>query len=133
MKNLVILIGNVGQAPDVKVFSEKKVANITLATSENYKDKSGNKITNTEWHNVVFFGKLAEIVEKFVKKGDKLYLEGKIKYESYEKEGIKKYITKIIGNQLIMLGAKDNSTKFEKPQNPAETTVEDLPEDDLPF
>ena len=86
MLNKVILIGNVGKEPEVRAFTDTKVANLTLATTEKYKDKQGNLQDATEWHNLQVWGKLAEIVEKYVKKGAQIYVEGKIKQESYESE-----------------------------------------------
>ena len=128
--NKVILIGNVGKEPEIKTFgNDNKVASFSLATTESYKDKTGQRVNNTEWHNVVIFGNLTGIVEKYVHKGDKLYIEGKIKTEMYEKDGAKKYVTKIICTQLTMLGSK----KIEDGNKTSE--VEDLPEEegDLPF
>lgn len=114
--NKACLIGRLGNDPEIKNFDNGgKVANFSLATSETW-TKDGEKKISTEWHNISVFGKLAEIVEKFVKKGDKLYLEGKIKTRSWEdQDGNKKYITEIIlngfGDKLQMLGGKnDNST-----------------------
>ena len=84
MLNKVILIGNVGKEPEVRAFPDTKVANLTLATTEKFKDKQGNLQDATEWHNLQVWGKLAEIVEKYVKKGAQIYVEGKIKQESYK-------------------------------------------------
>ena len=93
-----------------KYFTDTKVANLTLATTEKYKDKQGNLQDATEWHNLQVWGKLAEIVEKYVKKGAQIYVEGKIKQESYESEkGGKKYVTKIIVSELRLLGKKESN------------------------
>ena len=127
MLNKVILIGNVGKDPEVRAFTDTKVANLTLATTEKYKDKQGNLQDATEWHNLQVWGKLAEIVEKYVKKGAQIYVEGKIKQESYESEkGGKKYVTKIIVSELRLLGKKESS------QNAPVTEVESK-SDDLPW
>jgi len=122
--NKVILIGNIGQDPEIRrLESGMQVANFSLATSEIYKDKQGNKQTNTEWHNIQIWGSLADVVERYVKKGDKLYLEGKIKTSSWEdKEGNKKYKTDIICNIMQMLGNRTNNKSPESEES-----------DDLPF
>lgn len=134
MINRVTLIGNVGKDPEIKRVGDNNVANFSLATSETYKDKSGNKQTNTEWHNITIWGKLADVVEKYVKKGDRLYLEGKISYRSYDdKEGVKRYVTDIVCNSMTMLGGKpEEKTEYEKP---TVTETPDAPVDDsgLPF
>ena len=129
MLNKVILIGNVGKEPEVRAFTDTKVANLTLATTEKYKDKQGNLQDATEWHNLQIWGKLAEIVEKYVKKGAQIYVEGKIKQESYESEkGGKKYVTKIIVSELRLLGKKESS------QAPTESVAAEVnTETDLPF
>lgn len=109
--NKVILVGNVGRDPEVQYVSDNvPVARFTLATSETYKDKNGEKITNTEWHNIVVWRGLAQVVEKYVKKGSQLYIEGKITHRQYEKDGVTKYFTEIVANSLQMLGrASDGS------------------------
>lgn len=96
--NKVILIGNVGQDPDVRRMpSGDAVANVSLATSETWKDKgTGERQERTEWHRVVFFGKLAEIVEQYVRKGSKLYVEGKLRTRKYDKDGQTHYSTEVV-------------------------------------
>ena len=107
MVNKVTLIGNLGQDPEIKSLeSGQKVASFSLATSESFKDKDGVKQNKSEWHNIVIWGKLADVVEAYVKKGDKLYLEGKIQTQTWEKDGEKKYRTNIVCNQMTMLGGK---------------------------
>lgn len=122
MINKVILVGNVGRDPEVRYLdSGVAVAKFPLATSETYTNKSGDKVTNTEWHNVVIWRKLAEVVEKYVKKGQQLYLEGKISSRSYEdKDGIKKYITEIVVDNLQMLGKKSDNNEQDNAGLPAE-------------
>lgn len=94
--NKVILIGNVGKDPEIKrLESGKSVANLSFATNESYKDKQGNEVKNTEWHNLVVWSPIAEVFENHVKKGTSLAIEGKIKTRSYEHEGKTKYITEI--------------------------------------
>ena len=108
LRNSVRLIGNLGANPEVKEFeSGKKVARFTLATNETYTNQQGEKITDTSWHNLVLWGKTAEIAEKYLEKGSEVAIEGKLTNRSYtNKEGEKKYITEIIVNELLMLGKK---------------------------
>ncbi|MCF6242668.1 MAG: single-stranded DNA-binding protein [Bacteroidales bacterium] len=109
--NKAILVGNVGRDPEVQYVSDNvPVARFTLATSETYKDKNGEKITNTEWHNIVVWRGLAQVVEKYVKKGSQLYIEGKITHRQYEKDGVTKYFTEIVANSLQMLGRAGEGT-----------------------
>jgi len=157
MVNKVILVGNVGRDPEVRYLeSGVAVANFPLATSETYTNKNGERITNTEWHNIVVWRKLAEISEKWIKKGQALYIEGKIKSRSYEdKEGNKRYITEIVADNMQMLGKKSDEsaksavTETGKVNEDSESAVTDdtqpdvplkpasnkdgNPEDDLPF
>ena len=108
LKNKVQLIGNLGNAPEIKTFENgKKVANFRMATSETYRNAKGEKVEETQWHNLVAWGKIAEIVEKFLSKGKEVAIEGKLVNRSYnDKEGNKKYITEIQVNELLMLGGK---------------------------
>ncbi len=110
LKNKVQLIGNLGQTPEIISFENgNKLAKITLATNETFKNKKGEKQTETQWHNLVAWGKTAEIIEKYVKKGQEIAIEGKLVHESYDaKDGSKRYATKIQINELIMLGNKQN-------------------------
>jgi single-strand DNA-binding protein len=106
--NKVILVGNVGKDPDTRhLEGGNTVSKFSLATSEVYKNKVGEKITNTEWHNIVLWKGLAEIAEKYVKKGSQLYIEGRIRTRSYtDQEGITKYTTEIIADSMQMLGKR---------------------------
>lgn len=106
--NKVILVGNVGQDPETRYLpSGGAVCNITLATSETWKDKNtGQQQERTEWHRVVFFQRLAEIVAEYVRKGSKLYIEGSLRTRSYEKEGQKHYATEIVANEMQMLDSR---------------------------
>lgn len=108
LKNKVQLIGNLGNAPEVKTFeSGKKVANFRMATSEVYRNAKGEKVTETQWHNLVMWGKLAEIAEKHLTVGKEVAVEGKLVNRSYsDKDGNTKYITEIQVNELLMLGVK---------------------------
>ena len=140
--NKVILVGNVGRDPEVKYLdSGTAVAKFSLATSEIYKNRNGEKVTTTDWHNIVLWRALAELAEKYIRKGSQLYIEGRIKSRSYDdKDGNKRYITEIIGDVVQLLGKKtDAGDSVENaPTNQEDTTDEILPEgnneaDDLPF
>jgi single-strand DNA-binding protein len=106
--NKVMLIGNLGKDPEVKTIpSGTKVANFSLATTEKYTDKSGQKVEKTEWHKIILWKGLAEIAERYLKKGSTVYIEGKLTTRSWDdKDGQKKYTTEIVGDQLQMLGGK---------------------------
>lgn len=106
--NKVILIGNVGQDPEVKYLEQNvAVANFSLATTERYTDKGGNKVESTEWHRIVAWRGLATIVEKYVKKGNKLYIEGRLRTRDWtDKEGNKRYVTEIFADNMEMLDGK---------------------------
>jgi len=115
LKNKVQLIGNVGNEPEItNLESGKKVAKFSIATNESYKDSNGEKVTNTQWHTIVGWGKIAEIVEKYVGKGKEVALEGKLTSRSYEtKEGEKRYVTEVVIDEILLLGIKgeDNATE----------------------
>jgi len=106
--NKVILLGNLGKDPEVRSLEGgAKVAKFPLATSESYKDKAGNRIEQTEWHNVVVWRGLADIAERYLRKGSSVYIEGKIRTRSWDdKEGNKKYITEIVADNLTLVGGK---------------------------
>lgn len=110
LKNKVQLIGNLGHTPEIKTLeSGKKMARFSMATSEIYRNAKGEKVTETQWHNLVAWGKLAEIAEKFLVKGKEVAIEGKLVSRSYnDKEGQKKYITEIQVNELLLLGARSS-------------------------
>mgnify|MGYP006282779897 FL=1 len=139
--NKVILIGNVGKDPEVKHLDNGTViAKFSLATTEVFRTKDNEKNSTTEWHNIVVFKNTAEIVEKYVKKGDALYIEGKIQTRSWDdKEGNKKYMTEIIGNNVQMLGGGGGKNDNSAPAaaNTANTSGEGPVisdnDDDLPF
>ena len=106
MKNKVQLIGHVGQEPEIKTFEGgKKLANITLATNENYTNNKGEKVEQTEWHRITAWGKLADLIDKYVIKGKEIAIEGKLTHRSYDdKDGNKRYITEIVATELLLLG-----------------------------
>jgi len=106
LRNKVQLIGNLGTQPEIiNLESWKKLAKFTLATNEHYKDAKGEKITDTQWHNVIAWGKTAQIIEQYVNKGEEVAVEGKLTSRGYEvKEGDKRYITEVVANEILMLG-----------------------------
>ncbi len=106
--NKVILVGNVGKDPETRYLDETTaITKFPMATSETYKNKSGERVSTTEWHNIVLWRGLAQVAEKYVKKGTQIYLEGRIKTRSYEDaDGNRKYITEIVGDQMQLLGKK---------------------------
>ena len=152
--NKVILIGRLGKDPETRYMtSGEAVTNATLATSENWKDKSGEKQEKTEWHNLVFYRRLAEIAGEYLKKGAQVYIEGKLQTRKYQtKEGQERYTTEIIVNEMQMLGSKGGAGSFEvvenqsassaparssapaaKPAAPAGKSNFDNFDDDIPF
>ena len=139
--NKVILVGNLGKDPEVRYLeSGVAVANFTIATTESYKDKEGKRVDQTEWHNVVLWRGLAEVAEKFLKKGNQVYIEGKIRTRSYDdKDGIKRYVTEIVGDNMTMLGGKKEdgghqSNHASANENSQTADVNDSGSaDDLPF
>ena len=108
LKNKVQLIGNLGNDPEIITLdSGKKLAKLQIATNETYTNATGEKITDTQWHNLVAWNKTAEIVEKYLKKGKEVMVEGKLTSRSYETSaGEKRYITEVVVNELLMLGGK---------------------------
>jgi single-strand DNA-binding protein len=106
MKNRVQLIGNAGNDPVIKNFEGgKKLANLTIATNDSYKNDKGERVDQTEWHTVVAWGKTAEIIEKFVTKGKQIAIDGKLTHRSYEdKNGEKRYITEVVVSEIMLLG-----------------------------
>ena len=108
LKNKVQLIGNLGNAPEVKTTENgKKLARFSIATNENYRNAKGEKVKETTWHNLVAWGKVAEIAEKYLTKGKEVAVEGKLINRSYtDKDGNKKYVTEVEVNELLMLGSK---------------------------
>ena len=107
--NKVILVGNLGRDPEIRYLpSGDPVANIAIATSSKYKGKDGNMVEETEWHRVTFFGKLAEIVGQYMKKGRSVYIEGRLKTRKYtDKDGVEKYATDIVATEMQLLGGRE--------------------------
>ena len=165
MINKVILIGNVGQDPEIRytgdVNNGTKVATLRVATTERYRDRSGNLQEHTEWHSIVAWRNIADVVEKYVKKGTQVYIEGRLRSRSWDDQnGNKRYVTEIVADTLQLLGRKPEGQQQggynvpAQPQQPAyqqpgvqqqpayqqpvqqpqaKPVVDDLPEDDLPF
>ncbi|RMA66162.1 single-stranded DNA-binding protein [Ulvibacter antarcticus] len=108
LRNKVQLIGNLGNDPEIVTLeSGKKLAKFSIATNESYKNKEGERVTDTQWHNVVAWGKTADIVESYVTKGKEIAVEGKLTSRSYDdKDGNKRYITEVVCNELLLLGSK---------------------------
>lgn len=108
LKNNVRLMGNLGAAPEIKnIADNKKLAKFSLATNEIYKNEKGEKVTETYWHNIVVWGKLAGVAEKYLQKGSEVAVEGKLTNRSYtDKEGNKRYVTEILASEILMLGSK---------------------------
>ena len=137
--NKVILIGNLGRDPEVtRLESGVKKAAFSLATTEVYRNKEGEKVSHTEWHNVVLWRGLAEVAENYLKKGNTVFIEGRIRRRKYEdKDEVKRYITDIIGDNMTMLSSGQRSSAEQeepggdKPEN--DNSAVSTPEDDLPF
>jgi len=127
MINKVILIGRLGKDPELKYLdSGKAVTSFSMATSEKYKDKDGERQEKTEWHNIVLWQRLAEVAKEYLNKGDLIYIEGKIQTRSYDdKDGSKRYFTEIVGQRMQMLGSK--VAVDDKPEPELEKQDDDVP------
>ena len=129
--NKVILVGNLGKDPEVKYLDKGVVvANFSLATTEKYRNKEGERVNQTEWHNIVLWRGLAEVAEKWLKKGSSVYIEGKIKTRKWEdKDGNTRYNTEILADNMTMLGSKPTSESVAPTtsEQPADDTDDDLP------
>ena len=107
LRNKVSLVGHIGMAPEIKEFGDgNKLAKVTMATSESYRNKQGEKVTNTQWHNIVAYGGLAKLIEQYVSKGQELMIEGKLVNRSYEKNGEKRFVTEIEATDMLFIGKK---------------------------
>lgn len=148
--NKVILIGNLGRDPEVRHLENGvAVASFSIATTESYKDRNtGERKDQTEWHNIVLWRGLAEVAEKYLHKGDSVYIEGKLRTRSWEKDGVTRYTTEVVGDNMTMLGNKSNRDAppppSEEPRSTNSSTEappsgedgslkEGSPTDDLPF
>ena len=137
MLNKVTLIGSCGKDPESRFFpSGGKQVTISLATSERWKDKqSGERKEKTSWHNLVFNGGLADVVDQYVKKGSKIHVDGKIDYQEWEKDGVKKYRTRIVVDNMVMLDSKSEGQSSERhaPMRPSEQQAKPAPANDAPY
>jgi single-strand DNA-binding protein len=106
LRNSVQLIGRLGKDPEVKAFEKSKKASFTLATTDAYKNQKGEKVEDTQWHNVVIWGKLADVAAKYLTKGQEVCVEGKLVHRVYDSKGEKRYYTEINVNDMVMLGGK---------------------------
>lgn len=144
--NKVILVGNVGADPEIRHLDNNvKVANLRMATSETYTSKTGERVTNTEWHSVVLWRSLADLAEKYIHKGKQIYVEGRLRTRSWDdKDGQKRYTTEIFADVVRLLGGRDTSTEQttgspsqasdnQPVKSEQEPSFDDQPEDDLPF
>jgi single-strand DNA-binding protein len=145
--NKVILIGNLGKDPETRYMSNgDAVTNITLATTDTWKDKNGEKQEKTEWHRVTFYRKLAEIAGEYLKKGRSVYIEGRLETRKWtDKNGVERYTTDIIANDMKMLGNRSGSGSFESPDHEEDNPTSSRPspvkstsgfddmDDDIPF
>ena len=139
--NKVILVGNLGRDPEVRAMQTgSRVCNLSIATGESWKDKAtGERKEKTEWHRVVFYGRLAEIAGDYLKKGSQVYVEGKLQTRKWEdKEGKERWTTEIIANQMQMLGERmsqgaSNQNNVTKPNSSSNEFVDEEFDDDIPF
>jgi single-strand DNA-binding protein len=137
--NKVMLIGNVGNDPEIRATnSGARVGKMSLATNRSWTDRAGEKAEKTEWHRLTFFGRLVDIVEQYVKKGDRLYVEGRVEYSQTESDSGPKYWTDIVVTEMVMLGSSGGGSDYGSAGGndfPGGTsaTPKDEPDDDLPF
>lgn len=129
MINQVTIVGRLGADPEIRYTAQgSMVANLRVATDEQWKDKNGDKQSKTEWHRIVFFGKLAEIVGEYLKKGRLVFIQGRLQTRSWDKEGVTMYTTEIIGGQMKMLD-KGNGNGNSAPQ----PDIPPMSDEDVPF
>lgn len=127
--NKVILVGRLGKDPETRYMPNgEAVTNAALATSENWKDKGGERQERTEWHNLVFYRKLAEIAGEYLRKGSQVYIEGRLQTRTWEKDGIKRYTTEIIVNDMTMLGGRAGSSSQDAPDNRSDNSGYSAPQ-----
>lgn len=122
--NKVVLLGRLGRDPETRYASDggTPICHLAVATSRRYKDRDGNRGEETEWHNVVLFGKTAEIAKQYLQKGSEVYIEGRLRTRSYEKDGVKRYSTEIIGESM-QLGARPTDVSAKPAQKPEPTST----------
>ena len=128
--NKVILIGRLGQDPELKEFTNGNMAKFSIATSEKWKDSDGNAKEKTEWHNIVVWGKTAEFAGEWLKKGQLVSIEGKLQTRSWEQDGVKKYMTEIVADTITLLPSKGDVQESASQEQSFDDNEDD---DDLPF
>lgn len=133
--NKVCLLGNLGADPEIKYLQNGTiVANLSLATNEDYKDKQGQEVKKTEWHRIVFFERLAEVLRDFAKKGSKLYIEGQLRTRKWtDDKGVDRWSTEIIGREMRLLDSKEKEAPEEYAQYSEQLPPSSTKEDDIPF
>jgi len=132
--NKVILIGHLGKDPDIQVFDSVKRASFTLATDESYRDKDGNKVDRVEWHNINMWRGLADVAERFLRKGAKVYIEGKLRTRTYQDEtGKQRYFTEVLADNMVMLDRKEtgDAPPAKVVATPSAPQFEPLPDSDI--
>lgn len=124
--NKAILVGNLGRDPEIRnLESGVKLATFSIATTESYKDREGNKQENTEWHRIVAWRGLADVIERYVRKGSKVYIEGKLSTRSYEKDGVTKYTTEVVAREMLLLDSRGSGVPAPPP--PGEPPADMMP------
>lgn len=114
--NKVILVGNLGGEPDVRMLTDNRpVATLNIATTRTYKNQAGQRVDETEWHRVIFFGRTAEICQQYLHKGSQVYVEGRLRTRKWEKDGVTRYTTEIMGEEMKMLGSRSSSGQSDYP------------------
>jgi len=131
--NLAQIIGRVGQDPEIKDVNGQTLANLSLATDQSYKDKSGNKVEKTEWHRIVVWGKLADVIKQYVNKGDLIYISGELQTRQWDKDGQTHYSTEIRADKMRMLGSKSDKGSNKPAPVTNNEPVQDDTDSDLPF
>jgi single-strand DNA-binding protein len=132
--NKVILVGKLGADPEMRYTAGgTAVCKFSLATNRRFTGKDGQKQEKTEWHRIVAWAKLAEICGQYLAKGKEVYIEGRIEYGSYEKDGVKHYTTDIVAENMTMLGSPGQGTRGQEPEPPFGPPAGGMPEDDIPF
>ena len=114
--NKVILVGNLGAEPDVRMLPDNRaVATLSIATTRSYKNQAGQRVDETEWHRVVFFGRTADVCQQYLHKGSQVYVEGRLRTRKWEKDGVTRYSTEIIGETMTMLGSRQSAGQADYP------------------